>query len=332
MADRPGEWCWWICLTGPMSELRWITRAQVAELLTPELLRPALEAAVAAQSKGRADVPPRIAAVGPHGLLAAMPGRLDEVGMAAKVVSVFPDSDPSHQGVVVLVDPETGGLLSIMDAEVITERRTAMTAAIASDLLARTDADVLTIVGAGAQGHAHVHAFGRLRSWRRIRIVSRDRNRATVLAAEARFTFGPEVTIDEFDGFEDAVRGADVVALCTHSEHAVIDPKWIAPGAHVSSVGSLAELPADLVRPGLVVDQIGAVTASPPAGAIELQGLDPADVVELGALITDPTKGRIDSDQITVYKSTGHAVQDLASARVVFDSAVRSGTGTMLPL
>lgn len=315
-----------------MADLLCIDRALVAELLTPEALRPALENALVALSAGGADVPPRIAARAPEGLLAAMPGYLAGVGLAAKIVSVFAGSEPSHQGVVFLVDADSGRPLSIMDAEVITERRTAMTAAIAADLLARDDAEVLTIVGAGAQGHAHVQSFGRLRPWREIRVVSRSRRSATVLAADARFAFGPDVAVADVEGFEDAVRGADVVALCTHAADPVIDPAWIGTGAHVSSVGSLAELPAELVSAGLVVDQIGAVTAPPPAGAIELQGMDPTDVVELGELLVSLARGRVDDRQITVYKSTGHAVQDIAAARVVFDAAVRAGLGTTLTL
>jgi ornithine cyclodeaminase/alanine dehydrogenase-like protein (mu-crystallin family) len=315
-----------------MAELRFINHAQVGELLTLGRLRPALEAALVAQSEGRANVPPRIAAVAPAGLLATMPGYLDGVGMAAKIVTVFPGSKPSHQGLVMLADSSTGRPLAIMDAEVITERRTAMTAAIAADRLARTDAAALTIVGAGAQGHAHLQAFGRLRPWREIRIVSRTRNASTVLAADARFTFGPDVTIHEFDGFEEAVRGADVVALCTHADAPVLEPAWIEPGTHVSSIGSLAELPPGLVGPGLVVDQLGAVTAAPPAGAVELQGMDVQAVVELGVLIADPSLGRRSDEQITVYKSTGHAVQDIAAARVVFDAALDAAVGAMVEL
>lgn len=315
-----------------MAELRFINRAQVSELLTLDRLRSALEAALVAQSEGRANVPPRIAAVAPAGLLATMPGHLDDVGLAAKIVTVFPGSKPSHQGLVMLADPSTGRPLAVMDAEVITERRTAMTAAIAADLLARVDATVLTIVGAGAQGRAHVRAFGPLRPWREIRIVSRTRSAASLGAAEARLLFGPGIAIEEFDGFEDPVRDADVVALCTHADDPIIDPSWVGEGTHVSSVGSLAELPSGLVGPGLVVDQLGAVTAPPPAGAIELQGMDPADVIELGSLIADPSLGRSSDRQITVYKSTGHAVQDIAAARVVFDEAVAGGLGSLVDL
>ena len=313
-----------------MSDLRFINRGQVSELLAPEVLRPALEAALRALALGEADVPPRIAAYATDGLLATMPGHLDGVGLAAKVVTVFPGNTPSHQGVIVLADASTGTPLAIIDAEVITERRTAMTAAIAADRLARDDAQVLTIVGAGAQGHAHMQAFGPLRAWSEVRVVSCRRNSATVLAAEARFGFGPEVTINEFDRFEEAVAGADVLALCTHAADPVIDPGWLSPGTHVSSVGSRAELPDALVRPGVVVDQLGAVTAPPPAGAIELQHIPVADVVELGALLDDASLGRQTEHQVTVYKSTGHAVQDIAAARVVFDAAVAAGVGTML--
>lgn len=315
-----------------MSKLRFIDRAQVSELLTLERLRPALEAALEAQSAGRSNVPARIAAFGPHGLLATMPGYLDGVGMAAKLVSVFAGHDPSHQGVIVVVDPETGALRSIMDAEVITERRTAMTAAIAADALARHDARILTIVGGGAQGHAHVAAFGGLRPWEEIRVVSRTRNKATVLAAEARFAFGSDVTINEFDDFEPAVRGADVIAMCTHAADPVIRHDWLDQGTHVSSVGSLAELPGELLSNHITVDQLGAVTEAPPAGAIELQGLDPSGVVELGSLLSDPALGRTAATQITIYKSTGHAIQDIAAAHVVLDAAINAEVGTVIEL
>lgn len=315
-----------------MSALRIITRTEVSELLASERLRPALEKALVAQSAGQSNVPPRIAAVGEHGLLATMPGALDGVGMAAKLVSVFPGHDPSHQGVIVVVDPDTGTLRSIMDAEVITERRTAMTAAIAADVLARPDAEVLTIVGGGAQGHAHVDAFGGIRPWTQIRVVSRTKNKATVLAAEARFRFGADVTIAEFDDVASAVAGADVVALCTHADTPLIEPSWVDQGTHVSSVGSLTELPSGLLDHHVTVDQIGAVTDAPPAGAIELQSLDPAAVVELGSLLADRSLGRANPEQITVYKSTGHAVQDIAAAHVVLDAAIEAGIGMTIDL
>ena len=319
-----------------MPNVRVINAEQVKQFLTPDKLRPALEAALVAQSEGKANVPPRIAAVAPNGMLAAMPGYLEDVGLATKLVSVFPGNVdlPSHMGVVVHFDVDTGVPLAIMDAEVMTEDRTAGTAAIAADLLARNDAEVLTIVGAGAQGSAHVAAFGPLRPWTEIRVVSRSQPKAVALAAQARMRFDADVrVVTDFDGFEDAVRGADVVALCTHASEAVIDESWVDPGTHVSSVGSRAELPSGLLGVGpVVVDHLGAVTTAPPAGAEELQEVDPDSVVEVGSLVTDPGRGRTSADQTTVYKSTGHAVQDIAAARVVYDLAVEANVGTIVEI
>lgn len=130
----------------------------------------------------------------------------------------------------------------------------------------------------------------------------------------------------------EAVVGADVVALCTHADAPVIDHTWVGAGAHVSSVGSLAELPDELIEHHLTVDQIGAVTDAPPAGAIELQGRDPAQVVELGALLADRSLGRVTDGQITVYKSTGHAVQDIAASQVVLEQAIASGVGLVVEI
>lgn len=262
------------------------------------------------------------------GILAAMPGYLAGVGLAAKLVSIFPDNTdvPSHQGLLALFDDATGTPLAIMDAEVITERRTAMTAAIAADLLARDDAEVLTIVGGGAQAIGHARAFVPLRAWREVRVHNRTQPAAVVVASAA--TEAGVTSARAVDDLSEAVDGADVVALCTHAESAVIDPAVIGPGTHVSSVGSAAELPPELASADVVVvEWRDSVAVPPPAGAAELQSLDPSAVVELGDILGGRAAGRTASDQITVYKSTGHAVQDIAAARLVYDGARRDGIG-----
>ena len=284
-------------------------------------------------SAGRADVPPRVAARAPNGLLAAMPGYLDGVGLAAKLVSIFPNNSdmPSHQGLIALFSIETGSPLAILDAEVITEARTAMTAAIATDLLARPDATILTIVGGGAQARAHVEAFASLRPWTEVRIVNRTLSGAEDVARRARHA-GLTGARAVADGGE-AVAEADVVALCTHAEDAVIDPATLRPGCHVSSVGSMAELPISLATADVVVvEWRDSVVVPPPAGAAELQGLSPDQVIELGDLIAGRAIGRRDDTQISVYKSTGHAVQDVATARLVYDEAVRADIGITIEL
>ncbi len=317
-----------------------INAEQVAELLDPAALRSNLEDALMAHSAGEASVPPRIAAQTPTGLLAAMPGYSAAHGgvLATKLVSVFPGNRtrdlPSHMGLIALFDQETGTPLSIMDAEVITEMRTAGTAAIAADLCARSDARVLTIVGAGAQAMAHVLAFGKLRDWKEIRFVNRNQSAAAVLAAEARAMLDSKVSIaSDFNGFEEAVRGAGVVALTTHADSGVIDGSWVNRGTHVSSVGSSAELPMSLVGVGpMVVDHRGAVTTPPPAGAVEIQAVAPESVIELGELLANTREARVDDTQITVYKSTGHAVQDLAAAQLVYRAALAANVGVSVAL
>lgn len=319
-----------------MPTVRIIDAASVHRLIDPAQLRAGLEEAMDGLSAGRANVPPRVAAVTPAGFLAAMPGYLEGVGMAAKLVSVFPDNQdtPSHQGLVALFRAETGTPVAILDAEIITEARTAMTAAIATDLLARPESEVLTIVGGGAQARAHAEALVPLRPWREVRITNRTPARAQEVAAVASdAAAGTGATVTVVGDRGEAVVGADVVALCTHAEEAVIDPTQIGPGTHVSSVGSSAELPVALAGADVVVvEWRDCVAVAPPAGAAELQGLSPGAVIELGDLIAGRTTGRVGDDQITVYKSTGHAVQDVAAARLVYDAAVAADEGVVVDL
>lgn len=321
-----------------MPLVRVLSSDDVRELLDSTELRQALEAALVAQSEGRADVPPRIAATAPRGLLAAMPGYLADGGdgvLATKLVTIYPDNldTPSHQGLIAYFDARSGTPLAVLDAEVITEERTAATAAIAADLLARPDADTLTIIGAGAQGHAHLRAFAKLRAWSTLRLVSRTQTNAETLAEyAASLGFVADIDVAGIADVDDALADTSVVALCTHAGSAVFDPAVIGRNCHVSSVGSRAELPTELVSIDnvLVVDHLGAVSTPPPAGATEVQGANHA--IELGSLVADPQRGHPRSGQLTVYKSTGHAVQDLAAAQLVYSKAVAGGIGTLVDL
>lgn len=313
-----------------MVTVRVLSAEQVAGLIEPVALRAALEDAMVGLSAGRADVPPRVAARVPTGLLAVMPGYLQGVGLAAKLVSIFPDNTdaPSHQGVIAFFESATGTPLALMDAEVITELRTAMTAAIATDRLARPDADVLTIIGAGAQGSAHARLFAPLRPWREVRVVNRSQPAAVVVAGAAREAGAASARAVPAADVAEAVATSDVIALCTHAPDAVIAAADVAPGTHVSSVGSAAELPVELATTAtVIVEWRDCVAVPPPAGAAELQSLQPADVAELGDLVAGRVPGRQSREEITVYKSTGHAVQDVAAARLVYDAAVDAGVG-----
>lgn len=308
-----------------VGDLLFLDRSEVEALLEMDDLLPALERALVDLSAGRANVPPRVAAVAPAGMLAAMPGYLPGVALEAKLVSIFPANLerglPSHQALLALFDEETGEPLAVMDGTHITAVRTGATAAVAARSLARADARTLSILGAGVQGRSHLEALTRVRSFDEIRIASRNRDRAGALAAQAP---GARAV----GSFEEAVRGADVVCCCTDAGEPVIRFGWLSPGAHVSSVGTGFELdPETVARGSVFVEWRGAVENPPPAGARELQGLDPAPITEVGEVLSGAHPGRRSDDEITVYKSTGHAVEDAAAASLVYQRARTRGVG-----
>ena len=316
-----------------VADLLYLSRADVERVLDVDAMLEALAAALIAFSAGKTSVPPRVAAVVQgRGLLGAMPGYVPGVALETKLVSVFPENDhhglPSHQGVIALFDESSGTPLALMDGTRITAIRTGGTAAVAARALAREDASVLAILGAGAQGWSHLETFPRVRKFREIRIASRNPERAQALAA--RHPLAQAVP-----SFEDAVRGADVVACCTDAREPILRRDWLQPGVHVSAVGGTfgPELDRETVAAARVfVEWRGAVTNAPPAGAHELQGLDPGSVTEIGEVLAGRRPGRQSRDEITLYKSTGHAVEDAATARLVYDRALDMGVGVRLPL
>jgi len=316
-----------------MGGLLYLSRADVESVLDIDAMLDALAQALVAFSAGRASVPPRVAVrVGERGLLGVMPGYIPDVALETKLVSIFPENDargiPSHQGLIALFDEKDGSPVALMDGTYITAIRTGGTAAVATRVLARQDAKVLAILGAGAQGGSHLATFPRARDFEEIRIANRNHDRARELAAR-----NPRARA--VSSFEEAVRGADVVACCTDARQPILLREWLEPGTHVSAVGGTfgPELDAETVAGCTVfVEWRGAVTNAPPAGAHELQGLDPESVTELGEVIAGTKQGRRSADEITLYKSTGHAVEDAATARLVYDRARAMGAGTRLPL
>jgi alanine dehydrogenase len=294
----------------------------------PALFDP-LEHALRELSRGTTSVPPRTVARAPGGFLGAMPGYLPDTALEAKLVAVFPGNHhrglPSHQALIALFDEGTGIPLCVMDGTVVTAVRTGATSAVAARAVARPDVRTLAILGAGVQGRSHLNAFTTMFDPSQIRIASRNPDQANELAAldrRARAT-----------NFEEAVRGADVVCCCTDADEPVLARTWLAPGTHVSSVGVNAEVDDATVRDASVfVEWRGAAENPPPAGSAELQGLDPSTLVEIGQVLAGDHAGRRSDDELTLYKSTGHAVEDAAAARQVFDRAVAEGRGQTFEL
>jgi ornithine cyclodeaminase/alanine dehydrogenase-like protein (mu-crystallin family) len=307
-----------------------LTRSEVEDLLDLDELVGALARAHQELSEGKTSLPPRIAAFAADGLLGAMPAYSPTAGLGCKLVTLFPGNTdrPTHQAAIALFDAATGTPLALMDGTYITATRTAAAAALAARMLARADAAVLAILGTGVQARTHARAFARIREWREIRVAGRDAARTEALAREIGAV--PSAS------FEDAVRGADVIAATTHSAEPVVDASWVTPGTHVSSVGYNApgsELDPALVRAAtIVVESRESAFSPPPGGAPELAGVDPDSVAELGEVLSGGRRGRTTPVETTLYKSVGVAVQDLAAAALVLAAARERGAGVQIEL
>jgi alanine dehydrogenase len=310
-----------------------LTQPEVRELLDLDALVDALAAAHADLSAGKASMPPRIAAlVDAHdALLGVMPSYLPSAGLACKLVTVFPHNRDreTHQAIICVFDPDTGTPVALMDGTYITATRTAAGSALATRLLAREDARVLAILGTGVQAHSHARLLPRVLPFEEIRVAGRDPERVEAFAREIRGVAA--------ESYEEAVRGADVVAATTHAQQPVVLREWLGPGVHVNSVGlnpSGREIDeATITDALLVVESRASALAPPPAGAPELVGIDAARVhAELGELVTGAKPGRRSRDEITLYKSVGVAVQDAAAAALVLAAARERSVGREVDL
>jgi ornithine cyclodeaminase len=309
-----------------------LSQEEVRELLDLDELVDALAAAHAELSAGEASMPPRIAAFAQNdGLLGVMPAYLPSAGLACKLVTLFPRNRDrhTHQALICLFDEENGTPVALMDGTYITATRTAAGSALATRLLAREDARVLAILGAGVQAHAHAKALGRVREFTEIRVASRDRTNAEQLAEQIG---GKAVA-----SWEEALHGADVVAATTHSAEPIVKREWLSPGVHVNSVGAnpsgRGEVDAATIAEALVaVESRESTLAPPPAGAAEFSEGDHVDVVELGELVSGRRPGRTSPEQITLYKSVGVAVQDAAAAALVLAAARERSVGHEIEL
>lgn len=304
-----------------------LNRAEVEELLDLGALLDALRDGFKALTLGEVTAPGRNELTMPdEAFLLGMPGRLRDGVMTVKVVTVFESHDPSHLATIGLYDQHGGACRAFMDGTYITAIRTSAAAAVATDLLAREDARTLAIIGAGVQGEHHLRVFDLVRDFDDIRISSlyaEDARRLAALHPRARAVEDPET----------AVRGADVVALATHAAQPVIDPAWLAPGTHVSSVGYRppdGELPRELLKRARLFVETYEAFEPTPVGCAELSGDE--DATELGEVLLGRAPGRTSREELTVYKAMGHVVEDIAAAELVYAAARARGTGLTVTL
>lgn len=322
-----------------------VSRTEVEAVLDLDELIDALAVAHADFSAGRTSMPTRIAARvdDRDAILAAMPAYLPSAGaLMTKLVTLFPKNAgsalPTHQAVIVSFDAATGEPQALLDGTAITAIRTGAASALSVRLLARPDASVLALLGTGVQARSHARAIARVRRLEEIRVASRDPDKAGSFAQDLMAELGVEAR--PALGYEEAVRGADLVAAVTHSPEPVVRREWLTPGAHVISVGvnpNGREIAGEVVRDALVVVESRAAALAPfPAGSNDLlwpirDGLVDQDHIhaELGEIVAGTKSGRISGEQMTLYKSVGIAVQDAATAALVLRNTSGRQTVTL---
>jgi ornithine cyclodeaminase/thiomorpholine-carboxylate dehydrogenase len=307
-----------------------LSRKEVEELIDPQELLSALENGFKALSAGQLNVPPRNQAIAPKGILVGMPAFMPGQLISVKLVTVFHENKtvPAHQATITLFDSETGTPLAFMDGEHITAMRTAAGAILSIKHLARKNSKRLTIIGAGVLGHAHLKMIGTLSGLDEIFIASKNFANAQALALRAS-------NAHAVDSIHQAVSNADVVCLCTSSPEPVIQANWLKEGAHVTSVGYRppgGELPRDLVEASHIFVESKVAFNAPPVGCSELQGLDPEFGTELGEMLLKQKPGRRSENETTIYKSMGHAMEDLVAANLVYEKARAKKIGQTIEL
>jgi ornithine cyclodeaminase len=254
-----------------------------------------------------------------------------------KVLCVIPDNPTrgldGHQGQVMLADGVTGQLRALLDASTVTAIRTAAVSALATRLLAREDARRLAIVGTGVQARTHLEAIPLVRPIEHVRIAGRTPDRAEVFVDE--LADGVPFELEASESAEDAVRGADIVVTATTSQEPVVSRSWLQPGVHVNAVGASPpagrELDSHTVADAsLFTDRHESLEneAAEYRLALEEGMIDPGHVrAELGELLTGSATGRTSDDEITLFRSLGLAVFDVAAAAHVLAKADAAGEG-----
>ena len=319
-----------------------LTHAEVEELLPVSECIPIMAEALADLAGGKVYQPLRmvITPPGADGDMALMPSYRsgERAAYGVKTVCFFPGNPAkgldAHQGSVMLFSAETGELAALMNASAITAIRTAAVSGVATDLLAREDASELAIIGSGVQARAHIEAMACVRPIKRARVASLRVEHARKFAEEfgGRYSF----PIEPVESVESAVRGADLIVTATTSAEPIIMLDWISPGAHLNVVGSsipttrevdsvtMAGASLFVDRRESTINEGGDYLFALREGAIGPDHIK----AEIGELLIGAKRGRTSPEEITLFKSLGLSVEDMASADYLYRKATRTGAGT----
>ncbi|HYV86479.1 MAG TPA: ornithine cyclodeaminase family protein [Patescibacteria group bacterium] len=333
-----------------VDEVLLLREPDIRRLLDPRVCLSAIEAAFAAYSTGRADLPAVIQLNVPErqGEIHVKAGHLHGGPVfAVKIASGFPGNPalgrPASGGLVIAFDAATGAPAALLlDNGYITDLRTGLAGAVAARHLSRKDASIAAVIGSGAQARHQARALLLVRDLREVRVFGRDAGRAAACVAElaADAAFAGRCRVTRAETAEAAARGADIVITATSSRTPVLRDAWIGPGVHVTAVGSdqadKQELEPELVARAdrLVADsraqclRIGEIHHAIAAGLIGADAID----AELGELAAGLAPGRRTDDEITLADLTGVGVQDVAAAGVVLARARADGAGERIAL
>jgi alanine dehydrogenase len=317
-----------------------LSEPDLRQLLPMEELIAAMADALAAFSSGGVQQPLRtVLEVGTSkAFFGVMPAFIPASGaLGTKLVTVFGSNLalglPSHLATIILLDSTTGEMRGLLDGRYITEARTAAVSAVSTQLLARPAASTLAIIGTGVQAWSHLEALRLVRKLSEIRVWSPTAAHRARFASEAKEKLSVHVTTTA--SAREAVEGADLIALVSSSREPVVHSAWVQEGAHVCAVGACRpdqrEMDSDLVgRARLFVDSRTAALAE--AGDIVLpikEGRFTAGHIagELGEVVSGRTPGRTNSSEVTIFKSLGMAVEDVAAAQLAFEKAGSRGLG-----
>jgi len=279
-----------------------------------------------------------------RGLLGLMPAYRtgDHGAFGMKAICVFPGNPAigkdAHQGAVMLFSRETGEMIALMNASEITAIRTAAVSAVATRLLAREDAHDLAIIGAGVQARTHLVALDAVRSIKHARVACRNIEHAQELVREMQPSFS--FPIEAVKTNEEAVRGADLIVTATSSQEPVLNKDWISSGAHVNAIGTHSPNSREIDSATIAAARIFVdrrESALNEAGDYLLaakEGLIDADSIlgELGELLIGTKQGRNSVDEITLFKSLGLAIEDVACAEYLYQKALSQNFGTWVNL
>jgi ornithine cyclodeaminase/alanine dehydrogenase-like protein (mu-crystallin family) len=321
-----------------------LSHDEVTRLLSFKECIAVMRAALIALASGKVYQPLRTILRAPDasGVMGLMPSYIsgDRAAYGLKAICVYPGNPAvgkdSHQGGVLLFSAETGELLALLNASAITAIRTAAVSAVATDLLARADAGNLAIIGAGVQARAHLAALAEVRVINRCRIASRSIEHARQFTEELQQEFS--FPLEPVETVAEALAGADLIVTATTAREPIVKREWISPGAHLNLVGSsmakarevdsetMAAASVFVDRRESTINEAGDYIMAARDGVI-----GPDDIrAELGEVLMGDKPGRTSTDEITLFKSLGLAIEDLAAADFLYRKARELNVGNWI--